>query len=64
MPPGSTAFVFGVHPFVVDSVEELRGVLVAIGRLGGVHRASVELEFLTATPTEKGTIGAPRSRLG
>lgn len=59
MPPGSTAYVFGVYPFVVDSLEELRGVTVAIGRLGGAHRASVELEFLMTTPTEKGTIVAP-----
>lgn len=63
MPPGSTVYVFGVHPFVVDSVEELRGVAVALGRLGGAHRASVELEFLTTAPTEKGTIDAPRSHI-
>lgn len=52
MPPGSTAYVFGVHPFIVDSVDERRGAIVVLGRIGGVHRASVDIDLLTTTRRE------------
>lgn len=59
MSPGSTVYVFGVHPFVIDAVDERMDAVVALGRLDGIHRASVELEFLTTHAVEEGTISDP-----
>lgn len=59
---GSTAYIFGLHPFRIESLEEKNGRHVYLGTLNTSHRVSVEEDFLSDRFVDSTTEGQTNRR--